>query len=208
MYRHSAIRRGIALTIAVATALGLTACGQAGEGGSSADDIPIGLVYPTSGVWKTQGTNSLNGAQLAIEDINAAGGIDGRKLVTQVADAGNDPTTAASAARQVLRKGKLAGMLGSYLSSYTLTVTTVAEQAKVPIVTQSFSDELIKRNYRYTYKTTPTAGDFSKSVFTYLTEMYHAAGKPLPSAAIVASDDASGPAAVRRGGQGRRRTRA
>jgi branched-chain amino acid transport system substrate-binding protein len=194
MRRHSAIQRGIALAIAATAAMSLAACGQSGQsgGGSGGGDIPIGLVYPTSGVWKTQGQNSLNGAKLAIKDINAAGGVLGRKLVGELADAGNDPTTAASAARQVLRKGKLPAMIGSYLSSYTLTVSTVAEQAKVPILTQSFSDELITRGYKYTYKTTPTAADFSKAGFSYLVDMYKAAGKPLPTAAVIASDDASG----------------
>jgi branched-chain amino acid transport system substrate-binding protein len=185
-----------AVALAAATVLTLTAaCGSRNDSdnpGSKAD-IPIALVYPTSGVWKTQGENSLRGAQLAIEDINAAGGIlGGRKLVARVADAGNDPQTAASAARQLLQRNKVAALLGAYLSSYTLTVSTVAERAGVADVTQSFSDELITRGYKYTFKTTPTAKAFSTSVFDYLVQMYHAAGMKPPTAAILASDDASG----------------
>lgn len=191
---HKKIQRGTAVSLAALTALALMACAQdAGSGGAGGDeDVHIGLVYPTSGVWKTQGENSLNGAMLAIADINAAGGVLGGELMPEIADAGNDPTTAASAARQVLKKGDIAAMLGAYLSSYTLTVSTVAEQDKVPIVTQSFSDELVTRGYQYTDKITPTAADFSTSVFDYLIDMYAAAGAPLPTAAIVASDDASG----------------
>jgi branched-chain amino acid transport system substrate-binding protein len=156
-------------------------------------DIPIALVYPTSGVWKTQGENSVRGAQLAIADINAAGGVlGGHKLVAKIADAGNDPQTAASATRRLLEGNKVAALLGAYLSGFTLTVSTVAEQKKVADVTQSFSDQLITRGYQYTFKTTPTAAAFSQAVFAYLTGMYKAAGKPLPSVAILASDDASG----------------
>ncbi|GII75991.1 amino acid ABC transporter substrate-binding protein [Sphaerisporangium rufum] len=184
------------LAVATTAAVALTAAcgGRSDSADASGDsDIPIALVYPTSGVWKTQGENSLRGAQLAINDINAAGGVlGGRKLVAKVADAGNDPQTAASAARQLLQRDKVAGLLGAYLSSYTLTVSTVAERAGVADVTQSFSDELVTRGYKNTFKTTPTAKAFSTSVFDYLVGMYEAAGKKPPSAAILASDDASG----------------
>lgn len=185
-----------ALALAATVAL-LAACsdGTSPSPGSDSSkaDVPIALVYPTSGVWTTQGENSVHGAELAIKDVNASGGVlDGRKLVAHIADAGNDPQTAASAARRLIQSANPAVLLGSYLSSYTLTVSTVAEQAKVADITQSFSDELVKRNYKYTFKTTPTAVSFSNSVFQYLTEMYAAAGKPIPTVAILASDDASG----------------
>lgn len=196
MRTRTQLRRKAVVLLTVSGLISLAACGQGGSspGADSAKgDIPVALVYPTSGVWKTQGENSVRGAQLAIEDINAAGGVlGGRKLVAKVADAGNDPQAAASAARQLLQQNKVAALLGAYLSGYTLTVSTVAEQAKVPDVTQSFSDELVNRGYKYTFKTTPTAKAFSTSVFSYLVDMYKAAGKPIPSAAILASDDASG----------------
>ncbi len=187
---------GVAATVLATTVLATTvACGggSSGSGSGSKGPIPLALVYPTSGVWTTQGENSLRGAELAIADINAKGGVlGGTQLVAKTADAGNDPQTAASAVRQVLQQDKVAALLGSYLSSYTLTGSTVAEQSKVPDITQSFSDELVTRGYKYIFKTTSTAAQFSNSVFDYLTGMYQAAGKPIPSVAILASDDASG----------------
>lgn len=196
MRARNTLRRRAAVALAIATLIPISACGSSGSASSGSDkakDISVALVYPTSGVWKTQGENSVRGAELAISDINAAGGVlGGRKLVGKVADAGNDPQTAASAARKLLQNKDVSALLGAYLSGYTLTVSTVAEQAKVADVTQSFSDQLVTRGYKYTFKTTPTAKAFSTSVFSYLVEMYKAAGKPLPSVAILASDDASG----------------
>jgi len=194
-------RRAAGMTALAATfALTAAACGSSGGGqssdsttGAGGQPISIALVYPTSGVWTTQGTNSVNGAKLAINDVNASGGVlGGRKLVAQSADAGNDPQSAASAAKRLIQNSKPSALVGAYLSSYTLTVSTVAEQAKIADITQSFSDELVTRGYKYTFKTTPTAAAFSNGAFDYLSGMYKAAGKPLPKVAILASDDASG----------------
>lgn len=186
--------RGRAGVVLVALlSLSVSACGNDGGGDSSTGDVPLALVYPTSGVWKTQGTNSSRGAELAIADVNAAGGVlDGRMLVGNLADAGNDPQSAASAARRLIQKDAPAALIGSYLSSYTLTVSTVAEQAKIPTITQSFSDELVTRGYKYTFKFTPTAADFSESLFDYLKGMYESQDKAIPRAVLLASDDASG----------------
>lgn len=190
--RDRAHRRAACAALGMALVVSVTACGG-GDAASASADIPIALLEPTSGVWATQGTNSVQGADLAFADINEAGGVlDGRMIVARQADAGNDPQTAASAARRLLEEEGIAAIVGTYLSSYTLTATTVAEQAGVPEVTQSFSDELVTRDYRYTFKTTPTAAGFSESLFAYLTGMYEAEGRPLPTVAILASDDASG----------------
>ena len=193
--RAGKTRIKVAAVLIATTAL--AACSSGGSSGGTASDkkgtVPLALVYPTSGVWTTQGENSVRGAKLAIKDVNAAGGVlGGENLVGITADAGNDPQTAASAARRLIQSSKPAALLGAYLSSYTLTVSTVAEEAKVADITQSFSDELITRGYQYTFKTTPTAAAFSQSLFKYLTEMYKSVGKDIPTVALLASDDASG----------------
>ncbi len=204
--KNRTLRGRVAGITALVAAFALTAAAcsspsgssSAGPGGNASgraagEPINIALVYPTSGVWTTQGTNSMNGAKLAINDINVAGGVlGGRKLVAQTADAGNDPQSAASAAKRLIQSSNPSALVGAYLSSYTLTVSTVAEQAKVADITQSFTDELVSRGYKYTFKTTPTASDFSRAAFEYLVGMFKAAGKPLPKVAILASDDASG----------------
>lgn len=189
-----ACRTRLTLITATALSLSLAACGTSSSGGDTTKGpVKIALVYPTSGTWASQGTNSVNGAQLAIADINKRGGVlGGRKLEAVVADAGNSPESAASTARRLLQGDDISALLGAYLSSDTLTISTVAEQKKIPNITQSFSDKLVGRGYQYTFKTTPTAKVFSDDVFKYLTEMYKAAGKPVPTVAILCSDDASG----------------
>src|SRR3954466_2576460 len=63
----------------------------AGAHGARADDIKIGMSGPTSGAEAYFGTTWMNGAELAIKEVNDAGGIDGRKVVMVRLDDQGDP---------------------------------------------------------------------------------------------------------------------
>src|SRR5256885_15543022 len=75
----------------------------------AADDVKIALVAPLSGRWARQGQLKKMGAEMAIEEINAQGGIKalgGAKLVLREADAGDSVEKAVSAAQRVLKIGR------------------------------------------------------------------------------------------------------
>src|SRR4029077_8893920 len=90
-------------------------------------EVKVGLIAPMSGPWARQGDLMLKGAQLAIEDINQAGGIDamaGAKMKLVVFDAGDTVEKAKNAAqRMVAQEPDLVGASGAWLSSFTLGVT-------------------------------------------------------------------------------------
>src|SRR5436305_9979294 len=111
----------------------------------AADDVKIALVAPLSGRWARQGQLKKMGAEMAIEEINAQGGIKalgGAKLVLREADAGDSVEKAVSAAQRVLTRDKIAAGIGSWLSSFTLGVTEVAERLQVPWLTLSYADSI------------------------------------------------------------------
>jgi branched-chain amino acid transport system substrate-binding protein len=162
------------------------------RGESSGIPITIGAVYPTSGIWATQGVNCIRGAQLAVGDINRAGGLlGGRRLALKEVAAGVQPRSAAMAAGLALESGEVSAVVGAYLSDHTLALSRVTEAHRVPTITESFVSEITTRGYRHVFKTTPVASDFSRAVFKYLIEVYQRAGKPIPRVALVAADDAS-----------------
>ena len=122
---------GPKLTRRQTLATGLTAAAGALIGApavwAQAKDIKVALIVPLSGPWARQGELKLKGAQMAIDEINAAGGIKalgGAKMQLVVADAGDSAEKAKNAAqRLVAQEPDLMGGDGSWLSSFTLAVT-------------------------------------------------------------------------------------
>jgi branched-chain amino acid transport system substrate-binding protein len=157
------------------------------------EPVSILAVYPTSGVWETQGVNCIRGAELAVDDVNRGGGLlGGRPLELRIVPAGAEPESAAEAVAGGLGKVGVSAVVGAYLSGHTLAYLSVTESHQVPAITESFLSEITGRGYRHVFKTTPVAADFSRAVFKYLAEVYDRAGMPLPAVAIAAADDASG----------------
>src|SRR5215472_13661420 len=150
--RRSAAK-GLALS---AAALGLPSIGRA-----QAQSVKIAMIAPMSGPWARQGQLLRMGADLAIEDINARGGIKslgGAKLNIIYADAGDSTEKAKNAAQRLVADNPdLVGGTGAWLSSFTLAVTEVTERAQIPWLTLSYSDAITNRGFKFVFQTSPTA---------------------------------------------------
>jgi branched-chain amino acid transport system substrate-binding protein len=147
------VTRGLALT---AGALALPSIGHA-----QAKSVKIAMIVPLSGPWARQGQLERAAAEMAIDDINSAGGIkalDGAKLELIAADAGDSTEKAKNAAQRVISdQPDLAGGFGAWLSSFTLAVTEVTERAQLPWLTLSYSDAITNRGFKFVFQTSPTA---------------------------------------------------
>jgi len=118
------------------------------------DSVKVAVIAPLAGAFAVSGQDVLNGAKLAAEEINAAGGIKslgGRKLELLVGDAGQSPETAVTTARRVLNQKPVAA-IGSWYSSLTLAATQIAERSRIPWVTGSVADDITNRGFKYVYK--------------------------------------------------------
>src|SRR5213080_2402871 len=160
----------------------------------AADDVKIALVAPLSGRWARQGQLKKMGAEMAIEEINAQGGIKalgGAKLVLREADAGDSVEKAVSAAQRVLTRDKIAAGIGSWLSSFTLGVTEVAERLQVPWLTLSYADSITERGFKYTFQTSPVSSVQAEQALELVTELAKKNNRPIKKAAIVGDNTAA-----------------
>ena len=123
-----------------------------GGAATAQTEVKVAVIAPTSGPWARQGDLMVKGANLAIEHINAAGGIkalNGAKMKLLVFDAGDSVEKAKNAAqRMVAQEPDLVGATGSWLSSFTLSVTEVTELAELPVLTLSYSDAITSRGFK------------------------------------------------------------
>ena len=160
----------------------------------AADDVKIALVAPLSGRWARQGQLKKMGADMAIEEINGQGGIKalgGAKLVLREADAGDSVEKAVSAAQRVLTRDKISAGIGSWLSSFTLGVTEVAERLQVPWLSLSYADSITERGFKYTFQSSPVSSFQAEQALELVTDLAKKSGHPIKKAAIVGDNTAA-----------------
>ncbi len=169
---------------------------SAGPAWSQAKEVRVAMIAPMSGPWARQGELMKKGADMAIEDINRAGGIKsmgGARLRLLVVDAGDSAEKAKNAAqRLVAQETDVVGASGAWLSSFTLAVTEVTERAELPVLTLSYSDVITGRGYKYVFQTSPTGGAQAQGALPALLELAKiATGKPLKTVGIVMDNTAA-----------------
>lgn len=162
---------------------------------SATDEVKVGLVVPLTGKMAAFGQASLDGVNLYAEMINKAGGIKGlggAKIKIVAADAGADPTTAASVTQRLLSRQKVVGVIGCFASSYTLAASEVTERHRVPLVTMSFTDKLTKRGFKYIFRVVPLGSAVGAAQLKGAVAIGEMAGHPIKNIAILYEDTAYG----------------
>jgi branched-chain amino acid transport system substrate-binding protein len=159
------------------------------------DPARIAVILPLSGAYARSGELELAGIKMAVEEINAAGGIKalgGKKIAIEVKDAGTSVESAVSAARQLLGGGnKISGGIGAWLSSFTLGVSEMAERRRIPWLTVSSSDQVSSRGFQYLYQTVAPSSAWAEGGLAYLKTLSEQKGCPIKTVAIVGDNTAS-----------------
>jgi branched-chain amino acid transport system substrate-binding protein len=132
----------IGISTAILSMAVLSACGgnapagssSAGSvGGASGGDILVGLQFPLSGNEAKMGEDMKHAAEMAVESINGAGGLNGKKIKLIAEDDACDPQTATAAANKLVSQGVTA-VVGGYCSGATIPATGVYHQNGIPMV--------------------------------------------------------------------------
>ncbi|TJX15702.1 ABC transporter substrate-binding protein [Tissierella creatinini] len=131
----------LSLVLVLSLLAGCTSGGGTGTdtstGSEGGDTIKIGVNYELSGAVATYGTNLNDGAQLAFEEINAAGGVLGKQFEVIVADNKSEDTEAANVSTKLATRDKVLALLGPATSGNTKAASPAANQNKIPLITAS-----------------------------------------------------------------------
>lgn len=135
----------VCMVLTLAMLLGLLAgCGGKGDddsnGGGSDQTLLLGLIGPMTGDYAHYGTSTRDGAQVAVEEINAAGGVNGWQFKLQTEDSQGDPDSAVSAFGKLM-DDEMDVSLGCVLSGEAQSVITAAKNDDVLVVTCTSSAE-------------------------------------------------------------------
>lgn len=133
-------RRGLlGGTAAVAVAGTLAACSASPEGGEGADGdtIKLGLNYELSGDVATYGQASVLGVKMAVDEVNEAGGIDGKQIQLVEVDNKSDAAEATTLATRLMSQDGVLATMGPATSGNFKATIPVAEDNQIPVVSGS-----------------------------------------------------------------------
>ncbi|MEZ5429566.1 MAG: ABC transporter substrate-binding protein [Pyrinomonadaceae bacterium] len=147
----------IILTIGVMASLLLsfTACVQKGGNGGNADagaTIKVGIYADLSGATSSFGQSTKNGIELAIEEINANGGVLGKKLEPIIEDDQGRPEQAKTVVQKLISQDKVQVVLGEVASTNSLAAAPVAQDAKIPMISPSSTNPKVTETGDYIFR--------------------------------------------------------
>jgi branched-chain amino acid transport system substrate-binding protein len=160
--------------------------------GSLAETIKIGAITSLTGRFATFGKMQKAGFQVALDEINARGGVNGNKLELSLEDDASDTNKALSAAEKLVNE-KVPVIIGAYSSGITKPLSQYLARVKVPLVVATAVDETItKPGNAYTFRVNNQSSVYSRSLSELFGKLN--ANKPgsIKTVAILTSNDAFG----------------
>ena len=149
-----------AVLMAAVLAMGLTACSSSNGGSDSAasesDTIRIGCAIPLTGASAQDGQSIQNGAQIAVDQVNAEGGIDGKQVELVVEDDKGDASEGATVANLLAEDTTISAVIGHFNSSCTLAGAPIYNEAGVVEVSPGSSAAAVTDAGDYTFRVITT----------------------------------------------------
>lgn len=133
-------RKAILSILLVLSIVSLTAC--SGNGGSASSELYIASANPMTGDSAQFGDMKVKAIELALEEVNNQGGIDGKKVKLIVGDDTGNPKEAPNVAQKFAGDEKILAVIGHWNSSCTLAARGIYEAAGIPVITDSVNKQI------------------------------------------------------------------
>ncbi|CUN07506.1 Leucine-%2C isoleucine-%2C valine-%2C threonine-%2C and alanine-binding protein precursor [Blautia hydrogenotrophica] len=155
------LKKMLSVLLVLAVLVSMTACGgeteSSSDGGEKAstggsDTITIGASLPMTGSVALNGEMILEGIQIAVDECNEAGGIDGKEVVIDAQDDQAEPNQAASVANMMSADEKIVAIIGSLKSSCTLAAAPIYEEAGVVALSPDSSSPEVTNAGEYIFR--------------------------------------------------------
>jgi branched-chain amino acid transport system substrate-binding protein len=191
MTSHSRVSRRLVLQAGAAS----TILGAPGLLFAQTKTVKIGLIHPVSGALAYSGAQSRFGAQFAIDEINAAGGIKsmgGAKLEAALGDSQSRPEVGVAEVERLHQDG-VSAYVGCFSSAIALPATQAAAKYNTPfMIDVGVSDAIVSRGLKNVFRLAPGNGKCVDDAFAGLADVNKGAGSPAKSAVIVHEDSEFG----------------
>jgi branched-chain amino acid transport system substrate-binding protein len=154
------------------------------EAASCPSPIPLGLTTALTGNTALLGTQARSGVEFAVDEINAAGGIDGKKLALTTEDTGASSTDSLNAMNRIL-EGKPLVIFGSMISPHVFAQTEVVTKSETPFLVGATNAKVTAQGSKWLFRTHVHDGQLAELIPEYLVKSL---GKSKPGIIAVADD--------------------
>jgi branched-chain amino acid transport system substrate-binding protein len=162
---------------------------------SAEKEIKFGAIHPLTGFLAHGGNQLKEGHDVAIEEINAAGGIKslgGAKLVVLHADSQGKAEVGQAETERLIQGGAIA-LAGCFQSNVTFNATQIAERSRIPfLVTVAVADDITARGFKYTFRLQPAQTATVKTSLEGLKALREMTGQSLKTAVYMHEDSIFG----------------
>jgi len=151
-----------------------------------AQDLKFTIPLPLTGPQAKFGEIEKKSYDIATEEINAAGGIKGKKVVLEFEDSQGKPEISRAIAEKIIDVKKQPVILGEYSSSCSKAIAAVAEERKTPyMVVTGATDDITQQKYKYVFRMNPTNAYYASGLLSFFKEVV----KPTSIAVLYESSD-------------------
>jgi branched-chain amino acid transport system substrate-binding protein len=150
------------------------------------DVLKLGIPLPLTGTNAKFGEIEKKSYEIAKDEINAKGGIKGKKVVLEFEDSQGKPEVARSIVERLIDVKKQPVVFGEYSSSCSKAIAAVAEERKVPyLVVTGATDDITQQKYKYVFRMNPTNAYYATGLMSFLNTVV----KPKTIAILYESSD-------------------
>lgn len=144
----------LAITLIFSVVLSQACVQKGGEAtdADAGDNIKVGVYVDLSGATSSFGKSTKNGIELATEEINNNGGVNGKKLQLVIEDDQGRPEQAKTVVSKLINQDKVQVVLGEVASTNSLAAAPVAQEAKIPMITPSSTNPKVTQIGDYIFR--------------------------------------------------------
>jgi branched-chain amino acid transport system substrate-binding protein len=174
--------------VVILSLLALAACGGGGDSGSSGSSgsaYKIVLVSDLSGSYSSVSEPGAAGAEVAVNNINASGGINGKKLDLEVIDSQSNPSVALAGAQKAMSENPLAVIMLSG-SGGASAISSLVQSGQVPLLSPALTDTSLYPAQPYLYQPSLTAQQDAQAMYQFVKQQTNGtlSGKTIDIAAV------------------------
>jgi branched-chain amino acid transport system substrate-binding protein len=142
------------------------------SGAWAEETVKVGIVLPLTGDQAKFGEIEKRSFDMALDEINAAGGINGKKLELVIEDDTGRPEVGRSVVEKLITKDKVVMIGGGYSSSVTYAVAGVCQQNQMPfLVNTGSADKITTSGWDYVFRLNPPVSEYAGAIESLLKEV-------------------------------------
>jgi len=154
------------------TSIALAALAAAASpAGAAEETIKVGAVLAVTGPASFLGAPEARTLQLMAEELNAKGGIGGRKIQLIIKDTGASSEKALSFTKQLIEEEKVFAIIGPSTSGETMAIKNLAEESKTLLLSCAAAEAIVKPVARWVFKTPQTDSHAAVRIFQQMKKM-------------------------------------